>query len=60
MKRIVSRYIDSKSKVASDYLDGVRRGESIVIELTPAYFSTWDYSKLPPRDLKALSDAIPR
>ena len=60
VEKIVGRYIDTKSKAALDYIDGVRRGESIVIELTPAYFSTWDHFKLPQRDFRELDDAIPR
>jgi hypothetical protein len=32
--------------MAKTLMDLVRKGDEISIEITPDYFSTWDYSKI--------------
>jgi hypothetical protein len=26
--------------------DGIKKGEIVLVEITPKFFSTWDYSKM--------------
>ena len=47
-KKILTRYVKKDHPLAFAFLDSVEKGESVVIEITPAFFSTWDYRKLPP------------
>ena len=45
-EKIVSKYLgDIKSPMAKRMIDGVRSGSDVLVEITPLYFSTWDYSK---------------
>lgn len=45
-ERVFERYLELKDPTARDYIDQVRRGESVVVEITPMYLVTWDYAKL--------------
>ena len=46
--KILTKYIKKRNHpIFSGHLDGARKGEYVVIEITPMYFSTWDYGKLP-------------
>jgi hypothetical protein len=31
--------------MARSLIEGVKKGDSVILEITPSYFSTWDYSK---------------
>lgn len=43
---IVTKYLgDSKSGYGKGILDSVRNGSEAVVEITPSYYSVWDYSK---------------
>ena len=45
-EKIVAKYLgDLSTPMAKRMLDGVRNGSDVLIEITPLYFSTWDYSK---------------
>jgi len=45
-EKIVTKYLgDLSSKGAKSMLDGVRKGSEVLVEITPHYFSTWDYTK---------------
>ena len=45
-ENIVSKYIgDAHSTVGRRFMKSVDTGEEAVIELTPEYFSVWDYGK---------------
>lgn len=45
-EKIIVKYMgDLENKVAQFLLDAVKKGQSVILELTPLYYSTWDYSK---------------
>ena len=45
-EKIVAKYLgDLSTPMAKRMVDGVRKGSDILIEITPLYFSAWDYSK---------------
>ena len=45
-EKIVAKYLgDLKSSMAKGMIDRVRKGSEVLVEITPLYFSTWDYSK---------------
>jgi nitroimidazol reductase NimA-like FMN-containing flavoprotein (pyridoxamine 5'-phosphate oxidase superfamily) len=46
-EKIVAKYLgDLNTPMAKSMVDGVRKGAAILVEITPFYFSTWDYSKM--------------
>ena len=46
-ERIVAKYPgDLSTPMAKRMVDGARNGSTILVEITPLYFSTWDYSKM--------------
>ena len=46
-EKIVAKYLgDLKSPMAKGMVDAVRKGSDVLVEITPLYFSTWDYSKM--------------
>jgi len=45
-KQIMIRYLgDLQHPMAQALLDMQRKGQSVILEITPKYYSTWDYSK---------------
>jgi general stress protein 26 len=45
-EKIIAKYLgDLSSKGAKNMMDGVRKGSEVLVEITPHYFSTWDYTK---------------
>jgi nitroimidazol reductase NimA-like FMN-containing flavoprotein (pyridoxamine 5'-phosphate oxidase superfamily) len=45
-ERIVAKYLgDTTSKMAKSMIDEVRKGSEVLVEITPQFFSTWDYTK---------------
>jgi hypothetical protein len=45
-EKIVAKYLgDLNSKVAKGMLDEVKKGAEVLVEITPRYFSAWDYTK---------------
>jgi nitroimidazol reductase NimA-like FMN-containing flavoprotein (pyridoxamine 5'-phosphate oxidase superfamily) len=45
-EKIVAKYLgDLNTKAAKNMIEAVRSGSEALIEITPQYFSTWDYSK---------------
>ena len=45
-EKIVVKYLgDLESQGAKMLMDMSRSGNAVTIEITPSYFSTWDYSK---------------
>ena len=43
--RIVTKYTGgTDNKIAKKILDGVNDGGSVLLELHPSYYSTWDHS----------------
>ena len=46
-EKIHIRYLGSlENPISKSLLDMMRAGQSIVLEITPKYYSTWDYSKM--------------
>ncbi len=46
-EKIMLKYLGSlEHQMAKTLMDLVRKGDEISIEITPEYFSTWDYSKI--------------
>ena len=44
-EKIMIKYTgDLENKVAKFLLDGVKNGSSVILELEPKYFATWDHS----------------
>ncbi len=44
-EKIMLKYTESlDNNVAKVLLDGVKNGDSVILELEPRYFSTWDHS----------------
>ena len=47
LDKILTKYIKSRDHpIFSGHLDGAKKGVYSVIEISPIYFSTWDYSKI--------------
>jgi nitroimidazol reductase NimA-like FMN-containing flavoprotein (pyridoxamine 5'-phosphate oxidase superfamily) len=46
-EKIVSKYLgDLNTPMAKRMVDGVRNGSTVLVEITPLYFSAWDYTKM--------------
>ena len=46
-EKIVSKYLgDLSAPMAKRMVDGVRKGSTVLVEITPLYFSAWDYTKM--------------
>ncbi len=45
-KTILAKYLKSGHPMIETTLQWVREGRSVVVEITPAYFTSWDYGKL--------------
>ena len=44
-ERIMIKYTgDLENKVAKILMDGVRAGQSAILEISPLYYSTWDHN----------------
>jgi len=45
-EKIITKYLgDLNGKTAKNMVDEVKKGSEVLVEITPQYFSTWDYSK---------------
>jgi nitroimidazol reductase NimA-like FMN-containing flavoprotein (pyridoxamine 5'-phosphate oxidase superfamily) len=45
-EKIVAKYLgDLDSNMAKNMIDEVKKGSEVLVEITPQYFSTWDYTK---------------
>ena len=56
--KILGKYVRKGQPMISSVLDKIRNGGYIVIEITPAYFTSWDYAKMDPDGKAGLRDAI--
>jgi general stress protein 26 len=46
-EKIVAKYLGGlDTPMAKRIMDQVRKGSEVLVEITPLYFSTWDYSKM--------------
>lgn len=55
--KILSKYVKKGQPLAKYALKKIRSGGYVVFEITPAYFTSWDYGKLV-RQSPALRDAL--
>src|SRR5919109_2404109 len=45
-EKIMTRYLESiEHPMARALLNAVKKGESVILEISPDYYSTWDYRK---------------
>ena len=45
-QKIHLRYLGNlEHPIAHELIDAIKKGQSIVLEISPKYYSTWDYSK---------------
>ncbi len=45
-EKIVAKYLgDLNSSTAKNIVDEVKKGSEVLVEITPQFFSTWDYTK---------------
>ena len=45
-EKIVAKYLgDLNSSMAKNIVDEVKKGSEVLVEITPHFFSTWDYTK---------------
>jgi nitroimidazol reductase NimA-like FMN-containing flavoprotein (pyridoxamine 5'-phosphate oxidase superfamily) len=46
-EKMISKYLGApNTPMAKRIMDGIRNGTEVLVEITPLYFSTWDYSKM--------------
>jgi len=46
-EKMVSKYLGGLGNaMAKRIIDGIQKGTEVLVEITPLYFSTWDYSKM--------------
>jgi nitroimidazol reductase NimA-like FMN-containing flavoprotein (pyridoxamine 5'-phosphate oxidase superfamily) len=56
--RILAKYVRKGQPMMKSALDKIKSGGYVVFEITPAYFTSWDYAKLVPRITKGFLDAV--
>jgi hypothetical protein len=45
-EKIMVRYLGSlEHQMAKALMSSVKNGDSVILEVSPSYYSTWDYSK---------------
>jgi len=45
-EKIHIRYLGTlEDPISKELLNTIRKGQSVVLEISPKYYSTWDYSK---------------
>ena len=46
-EKIHIKYLGSlENPISKSLMDAVKKGQSVVLEISPRYYSTWDYSKV--------------
>jgi hypothetical protein len=46
-EKIHMRYLGSlDDPISQSLMDAIKKGQSVVLEISPKYYSTWDYSKM--------------
>jgi nitroimidazol reductase NimA-like FMN-containing flavoprotein (pyridoxamine 5'-phosphate oxidase superfamily) len=55
--KIAGKYVKKGRPLVKSVLEKIKSGGYVVIEITPAYFTSWDYAKLV-RKAGSLRDAI--
>jgi hypothetical protein len=45
-EKIHIRYLGTlEDPISKELMNAIRKGQSVVLEISPNYYSTWDYSK---------------
>ena len=57
-RKILAKYVKEGQPMIESVLEKIKSGGYVVIEITPAYFTSWDYGKLDPRGDRGLRDAV--
>ena len=55
--KILAKYVRNGQPMAKDVLGKVKTGGYVIFEITPAYFTSWDYAKLVSQS-KSLQNAV--
>jgi nitroimidazol reductase NimA-like FMN-containing flavoprotein (pyridoxamine 5'-phosphate oxidase superfamily) len=58
MEKILARYIKPNHPLNSMYMNGIRGGKEMILEITAAYFTAWDMRKIGPEALKSYGEAV--
>ncbi len=53
VEKILTRYIKKDHPMFANFIESARKGSYVIVEITPSYFSTWDYGKMPFTALRA-------
>jgi nitroimidazol reductase NimA-like FMN-containing flavoprotein (pyridoxamine 5'-phosphate oxidase superfamily) len=56
--KILSKYVKKGQPMIKSVLEKIKSGGYVVFEITPAYFTSWDYGKLEPHTSRGLRDAV--
>ena len=56
--KILSKYVKKGQPMIKSVLEKMKSGGYVVFEITPAYFTSWDYAKLEPKSGRGLRDAV--
>lgn len=55
---ILDKYVKKERPMYQSVLERIKSGRYVVFEITPAYFTSWDYGKLDPQGDRGLRDAV--
>jgi nitroimidazol reductase NimA-like FMN-containing flavoprotein (pyridoxamine 5'-phosphate oxidase superfamily) len=55
---ILDKYVKKERPMYQSVLERIKGGLYVVFEITPAYFTSWDYGKLDPQGDRGLRDAV--
>jgi len=56
--KILTKYVKKGQPMIKSVLGKIKSGGYVVFEITPAYFTSWDYGKLEPRTNRSLREAV--
>jgi len=56
--KILTRYVKKGQPMIRSVLEKIKSGGYVVFEITPAYFTSWDYGKLEPQNSRGFLEAI--
>jgi nitroimidazol reductase NimA-like FMN-containing flavoprotein (pyridoxamine 5'-phosphate oxidase superfamily) len=55
---ILAKYVKKGQPLIKSALENIKSGGYVVFEITPAYFTSWDYGKLKPQTSRNLREAV--
>jgi len=56
--KILAKYVRKGQPLTKSVLQKIRSGEYVVFEITPSYFTSWDYAKLEPQMGSGFRDMV--